>query len=324
MSTMMIAATVAVLASATQSSAEQADSRLCDRAVSKVPGALDSVKAHLQQATVAQQTARMAFFRGCQHWGEGKDGPAAAEFEKASRADPASAMYHFWLGRVYGEQAQGANPLRQPGLARRTKSHFEKAVALDPDYVDGREGLMEYYLQAPGFLGGSREKAKEQAAEITKRNPYRGGLLTANIAIRGRDTSEALRIHESLISQFPDSIGPYVQALNILRNRRAWAQAWGTVDKLQATRPDYRVTNFIVGSIAAESGERMEAGEKALEEYLTYTPRPNEPRHAITHWRLGMIREKQSDKEGARHHYQASLAADPKFRNAQDALARVK
>jgi hypothetical protein len=33
---------------------------------------------------------------------------------------------------------------------------------------------MEYYLKAPGFLGGSEEKAREQAAAIAERDARQG------------------------------------------------------------------------------------------------------------------------------------------------------
>ena len=47
---------------------------------------------------------------------------------------------------------------------------FEKAVKLDPNYIDARFGLMEFYLMAPRLMGGGADKAREQAVEIRKRD----------------------------------------------------------------------------------------------------------------------------------------------------------
>jgi len=77
--------------------------------------------------------------------------------------------YHLWLGRAYGEKARRASVLQQPVLAIKVKEYFEKAVALNPDNLAARSDLREYYLEAPIILGGSQEKAREQAEEIRKR-----------------------------------------------------------------------------------------------------------------------------------------------------------
>jgi len=51
---------------------------------------------------------------------------------------------------------------------------LEKAVELNPDSIEARFDLMEYYLQAPAFLGGDVAKAEGQAREISKRSAAAG------------------------------------------------------------------------------------------------------------------------------------------------------
>ena len=63
---------------------------------------------------------------------------------------------------------------RKPLLARKVHAHLEQAVACAPDHVAARWDLMEYYAKAPGFLGGSRRKAGEQAAVIARLDPAEG------------------------------------------------------------------------------------------------------------------------------------------------------
>lgn len=71
--------------------------------------------------------------------------------------------------------------VRTRRAGRRSRTEFEKAAELDPKSVDARHGLIEYYSQAPGFMGGSIEKAKEQAHEIEKIDPMRGHLDMASL-----------------------------------------------------------------------------------------------------------------------------------------------
>jgi hypothetical protein len=59
---------------------------------------------------------------------------------------------------------------------------LEKAVELNPDNIEARFDLLEYYLQAPAFLGGDAAKAQAQAAEIAKRNATAGGKSLAAVS----------------------------------------------------------------------------------------------------------------------------------------------
>src|SRR6266576_189197 len=94
------------------------------------------------------------------------DGEKAAEyFEKAVELKPNSAVYHFHLGEAYGNQAQKASIFGQASLAGKTKEQFLKAVELDPNQLEARSGLVDYYTMAPSFMGGSEEKALQRSEE---------------------------------------------------------------------------------------------------------------------------------------------------------------
>ena len=278
----------------------------------------------LQPLIAAETGPRLAFVKGCKLLTEEKWGPAGGEFEKASRAEPNEPVYHFWFGRASGEQAQRANPLRQPGLAKRTKGEFERAVALDSTYVPAREGLLRYYLAAPGFLGGSIDNARRQAAEIVKLSPYRGGIALANVAVQAKDTVGLISAHEGLMSQFPDSATPYLVLIQVQQARKQWSQVWSMVDRFEKARPDLPLVRYVIGRTAAETGDQLDRGESALRQYLQNTPKPNEPSLAATHWRLGMIAEKRGNTAAARQEYQTAATMDPNLKQAKEALSRLK
>lgn len=120
------------------------------------------VKEHPDDPAGAFCLGRIAFAE--EHYKE-----AVTWFEKAVQLTDGNSDYHLWLGRAYGHQAERASILQQPLLARKVKEHFEKAVAFNPENIAARSDLMEYYLRAPRMLGGSQEKAREQAEEIAKR-----------------------------------------------------------------------------------------------------------------------------------------------------------
>ena len=126
--------------------------------------------AHERQPT----DTRAAFYLGRVAFAEEDFETAIGWFVQAADGEGCPAEAHLWLGRAYGYQAQRSSLLRKPLLARKVHAHLEQAVACDPDHVAARWDLMEYYAKAPGFLGGSRQKAGEQAAVIARLDPAEG------------------------------------------------------------------------------------------------------------------------------------------------------
>ena len=126
---------------------------------------------------------------------------AASLFEKAVAQNLKSAEAHYWLGSAYGSQAEKASIFGQASLAGKTRDEFEKAVELDPNHLDARFGLIQFYAFAPGFMGGSYEKAFAQAAEIRKRDPLRGHRAAAFIYAQQKKTEEAKKEYFDAVSQ---------------------------------------------------------------------------------------------------------------------------
>lgn len=249
---------------------------------------------------------------------------AERRFEAAVALDERSSTYHMWLGRAYGSQAQRAGKLSQIGLAKKTKAEFERASALDPENLDAREDLIQYYLQAPGMVGGSVTKAKEQAAEIQKRDPLRGTLAYASVAQDQKDFAGAERQYRSAIAAYPESLNVRYALGSFFTRRERYDEAFAVFDSVLAARPDELNALYQIGRTGAISGLRLDRAEQAMKEFLASPPRPNNPRPAGAHWRLGMIYEKQGRKDLAAEEYRKSLAIDPGFADAKKSLAKLK
>ena len=86
--------------------------------------------------------------------------------EKAYAAEPHNAEYALWLGRAYGRRAETSSPFISPGYASKTRQFLEKSVQLNPHEIEALNDLFEYYLEAPGFLGGGLDKAENLAKRI--------------------------------------------------------------------------------------------------------------------------------------------------------------
>jgi tetratricopeptide (TPR) repeat protein len=93
---------------------------------------------------------------------------ASDYFEEATETNEKVADYFLWLGNTYGIIARDANMIKQGMLAPKMKKAWEKAIVLDTKNIDARLSLIQYYRQAPGFMGGSIEKAVEVANNKTE------------------------------------------------------------------------------------------------------------------------------------------------------------
>ena len=98
---------------------------------------------------------------------EGQYKQAVANLEKAVGEDSLNSEYYDWLGRAYGRLAEGSSFLSALGYAKKTVRAFERAVELDPSNLEALSDVFEYYLQAPGMVGGGLDKA-ENIATVTK------------------------------------------------------------------------------------------------------------------------------------------------------------
>ena len=248
---------------------------------------------------------------------------AAALFEKAVAQNPRNAMAHYLLGSAYGSQAQKASMFGQASLAGKTKDEFEKAVELVPNLLDARMGLIQFYAMAPGFMGGSYDKAFAQTEEIRKRDPLMAHRAAGFIYAHQKKTDLAKKEYFDEVKENPKSprarydLGLYYVGE---KNYKAGTDELEAAVKLD---PAYMPAYFRIGQAAVYSGGNFARGEEALRKYLAYSPKTEEPPLARAHYWLGQIYEKQGKKAEAKASFAASLKLNPNQKEVAEALKRV-
>jgi tetratricopeptide (TPR) repeat protein len=131
-----------------------------------------------------QASAQALGLIGRDHFMLGDYKKAAEAFERAFRMEPGNSEYAHWLGRSFGRRAETAAPFFTGRYASKAREYFEKAVALDGGNEAALRDLFEYYLEAPGCLGGGFDKAEAIARQIGERNPGQGLVGQAKLANR--------------------------------------------------------------------------------------------------------------------------------------------
>ena len=248
---------------------------------------------------------------------------AVESLEKSVSLEEGNAEYHLWLGRAYGQKAIRASVLKQPALARRVKKEFERASQLDPDSLEARFGLIEYYLRAPGVLGGSLEKAREQAREIARRDALQGHRAAGRLAEHEKRFDAALDEYQRAGNEFPQSPAPSYWSGSLFEKRKDYERAFEVYERLLETQPTEMTACYQIGRIAILSGQRLERAEQCLKLYLRREPKPDEPSLAWAHYRLGNLYERKGSRDLARREYAEALKLDPVHREARAALKKI-
>ncbi len=283
-------------------------------------GQYAEAKRVLEAAQRAAPSSEGAYFLGRIAFAENDARAAIESLESAVRLDPKSSRAYGWLGRAYALQLVSANKFKQLSLAGRVRGAFETAVSLDPANSDARYDLVRFFLTAPGLVGGSMDRARQQAAELAKRSPMYGHFAAAMIAEKDRDAAHATAEWEAAVLAAPDSGAATFNLASYYRRSKSWDNAWRTLERYAARRPDDPEVDYHIGSTGAQSGEQMERAEGALHAYLGRPWRPGTPTFSSAHLHLGEIMERRGDREAARREYQTALQLNPKNNQAKSAL----
>jgi tetratricopeptide (TPR) repeat protein len=243
--------------------------------------------------------------------------------EKAVSFDPDNAQYHLWLGRVYGEKADHAGFLTAAGLAKKVRSEFETAVRLNPDSAEARTDLAEFYLEAPGIVGGGRDKAEAQAQKIATMDPVRAGWVKARLAEKNKDLASAENQYRAAIAA---SHGAALAWLNLAY----FFRHTGHVDSMEDAIRHAAAAPMDQPEVLMESANMLLRAKRNLPLATQLLRRYLSPSLAVeaapafkAHYLLGTALEQQGDKPAAAQEYRASLALAKSYTVAQTALDRL-
>jgi tetratricopeptide (TPR) repeat protein len=243
--------------------------------------------------------------------------------EKAVSLDPDSAQYHLWLGRIYGEKADHVGFFSAASLAKKVHNEFETAVRLDPNCAEARTDLAEFYMEAPGIMGGGRDKAETQAQKLATLDPVRAGWVKGRLAEKRKDLVSAENEYRAAIEA---SHGAALAWLNLAFFYRQTGRLDAMEDAIRhasSATLDQREVLMESAAMLLRSKRNLPQATQLLRRYLLSGPTVEAAPAFKAHYLLGTALEQQGDHPAAAQQYRTSLSLAKNFALAQTALDRL-
>jgi cytochrome c-type biogenesis protein CcmH/NrfG len=207
-----------------------------------------------------------------------------ADFKKATEAleravamDSSKSNYFLWLGRAYGRRAETSAFLTAPGHATKARTNFVRAVALDPRNLPALNDLFEYYLQAPGFLGGGFDKAAALAEKIRALDPVEYHFTQARLAENRKEFNNAEAQLRRAMDLAPRQVGRVIDLAKFLSKQGRYQESEAAFQKAHKIEPQNPKLLFEQAATYIETKRNLEMARALLKRYLDAALTPEDP-----------------------------------------------
>lgn len=301
------------------------------RAMKPIPPAdLATIQSNVD-AAIADRPAdeRVRYAKALLDRAKGDRKAAKTSIEALVKQSPNVAEYRSTHGTLCFEVINDAGMFEKMNIASTGRSEYEKAIALDGALIEPRIGLTRFYLNAPGYAGGSYKKAEEQANALLAipegKGEFFGRTLLADIyADQGEWTKveEQFKLAESSKNPAANpsaAMRGYAQIL--LNKKKDPAAALVVLERAQSATADDATVWFLTGEAKRSLGDEqgaIAAYSKAIE---------LKPDAVSSRFALAELLEKQKRYADASVHYRefaSRFPADPRAQAATTAAARCE
>ena len=202
---------------------------------------------------------------------------ATDEFDRALAFGNGSAQLYVWAGRAYGRRAETSGPFTAPGLASRCRKYFEVAVQMNILDKEATGDLFDYYLGAPGFLGGGMNKAQELARKVAAQDPAEGQHLLAILSEKSKEYDAAEQHLRQAIQLAPKQAGRVMELARFLAQRGRAKESDALFDQAEHMAPENQSILFYRAQTYIETNRNLGEARVLLQNYLRATLGPDDP-----------------------------------------------
>jgi tetratricopeptide (TPR) repeat protein len=247
---------------------------------------------------------------------------AVNDCQLAVRLDPGNSEFHMWLGRAYGEKADRASFLTAFSLGKRVLIEFQTATRLDPRNGEALSDLGEFYVEAPGIVGGGLDKAESVAKELDRVEPARAAELRARIAEKRNDFGTAELQFKKAIAVSPHPALQWATLARFYQLRKRFAEMDAAIRNCMsaAERDPYGsgVGLYDAAGVLIAAGRDPGVAARLLQDYVNGASQSEEAPVFVAYYRLAYLQKKMGDPAGAEQSQAVAYRLAPQYNPAQD------
>ena len=237
---------------------------------------------------------------------ESRIGEAVKYAKHCVSVSPASAACHLALGKSLGWKAMHGGVMSAIGYAGDMRNAFLKAVELEPRNMDARFSLLQFYMMAPGIMGGGTSKAEALAAQTTALSAEAGKIMTGMLDLAADRVAKAEAGVMAMRVGADDELNERQKGLMAsVGNKHLMEKKFGDAERVlrEALKrfPDGETAPYLLVRVQQEQGKHREA-VAALEPLLA------KHAHARLHYRMGQSLQALGDKARAASAFEKALA----------------
>ncbi|HEY7306433.1 MAG TPA: hypothetical protein VH601_20075 [Bryobacteraceae bacterium] len=188
--------------------------------------------------------------------------------EKATEGAPGNSEYMDWLGRAFGKRAETSNMVAAPAFASKARQAFERSVQLNPKNSDALSDLFDYYLEAPGFLGGGFDKAARIADQVAAIDPSEGFFERSKLAQKRKEYQRAEEQLRQAVAVAPRSVGQLIELAKFLAKQGRAGESDAVLEEARTMSPESPRVWFAQADIYIREKRNLSEARNLLEKYL--------------------------------------------------------
>ena len=229
---------------------------------------------------VPNKDAAVYEMMGRNYYGLGDFRKATEALEHSAVLAPGNSTVYLWLGRAYGRRAETSSMITAPGFANKARQSFERAAQLNPANLEAQSDLFEYYLEAPGILGGGFDKAAATAAQIARISPAEGYWAQARLAEKRKEFGSAEAHLRRAVEIAPQQISRLIDLARLLTGRGRYQEADMSLAMAEKIAPNSPRLMFAKADLYIKSKRNLDVARQLLKRYLSSTLTPEDPPRA--------------------------------------------
>lgn len=287
--------------------------------------------AHAQQLGFDSEDISEVFTPVFEALGENDVREAERIHKQLGREHGKTADWHYIDGVLNIMKLQDASALRMPFLARGMRNSFQRTIETDPGHELGHMSLALFLYNAPGIVGGDKEKAREHLATLTELNSKHQYSVRVTFAMIDDVPFETEEPYwQDYLAAFPDDPEIRLQ----YASRRINSEHFELADEQLTWIEDYanpeeysdllKRARYQMAKLAAESGTALERGRDHLQMMLDDGELPPQLTYAWAYTRMAQIYRHLGDLGTAERFLTLAEESDDRGDNLEETLVAVR